>query len=338
MSIIQPRSEWTATKEGFSYALRPDTVTGFAIHYPGIGNVTTAGRSDDWAKQQLRNYRAYHVNTRGWADIGYNIAISQNGTAWWAAGKKKAAHCASKSNPTANARHVGILLIIGNSERPTAAMVTTLNRVIAEVQAEFPGARTILGHREVPGASTACPGTVILGMIHDGTIRASSSGGIGGGMSPVVVPPPVKNARAGRTYKPGEVERIQRILADLGYYKGAIDDDYGNWTHDAVEAYQRAQRFGSLVPDGDWGPATEAHYQWTRAIQETMNRWKGGDIRADGDYGRATDARVWDLMRRNERGAYLTAARALGFSSALVDGVPGRVFCHMLRIPTHPHL
>ena len=191
MSIIQPRSEWTATKEGFSYALRPDTVTGFAIHYPGIGNVTTAGRSDDWAKQQLRNYRAYHVNTRGWADIGYNIAISQNGTAWWAAGKKKAAHCASKSNPTANARHVGILLIIGNSERPTAAMVTTLNRVIAEVQAEFPGARTILGHREVPGASTACPGDVVIAMIHDKTIRPApaASGGIGGGTAPIPTPP-----------------------------------------------------------------------------------------------------------------------------------------------------
>ena len=157
-------------------------------------------------------------------------------------------------------------------------------------------------------------------------------------MSPVVVPTPVKNARAARTYKPGEVERIQRILADLGYYKGAIDDDYGNWTHDAVEAYQRAQRFGSLVPDGDWGPATEAHYQWVLTLQRALNDWKGADIRVDGDYGRATDARVWDLMRRNERGAYLTAARALGFSSALVDGVPGRVFCHMLSIPTHPNL
>lgn len=314
------------------------TVEGVAIHYPGIGNVTTAGNSDEWAKAQLRAYRNWHITGRGWPDIGYNVAISQNGTAWWAAGKKKAAHCASTANPYANAKFFGILLIVGNSERPTANMLATLNRVIAEVRAMYPGATKILGHREVYGASTACPGTVILGLIHDGTIRASSSGGIGGGMSPVVVPTPVKNARAARTYKPGEVERIQRILADLGYYKGAIDDDYGNWTHDAVEAYQRAQRFGSLVPDGDWGPATEAHYQWTRTLQETMNRWKGDDIRVDGDYGPATDARAWDLMRRNERGAYLTAARALGFSSALVDGVPGRVFCHMLSIPTHPNL
>ena len=191
MSIIRPRSEWTSTAEGFSYALRADTVTGFAIHYPGIGNVTTAGRSDEWAKQQLRNYRAYHVGTRGWADIGYNIAISQNGTAWWAAGKKKAAHCASESNRLANARHVGILLIIGNTERPTPVMLSTLNRVLSEVQAMYPGARTILGHREVPGASTACPGDLVVSLIHNGTIRptAATPGGVGGGMSPIVTAP-----------------------------------------------------------------------------------------------------------------------------------------------------
>ena len=163
----------------------------------------------------------------------------------------------------------------------------------------------------------------------------------GGGMGPVVVEPapapaptpapaPVKNARAARTYKPGEVERIQRILSDLGYYKGAIDDDYGNWTHDAVEAYQRAQRFGSLVPDGDWGPATEAHYQWVLTLQRALNDWKGADIRVDGDYGPATDARVWDVMRRNHGGTYPSWAK--------LDGVPGPVFCRMLHIPTHPNL
>ena len=163
----------------------------------------------------------------------------------------------------------------------------------------------------------------------------------GGGMGPVVVEPapapaptpapaPVKNARAARTYKPGEVERIQRILSDLGYYKGAIDDDYGNWTHDAVEAYQRAQRFGSLVPDGDWGPATEAHYQWVLTLQRALNDWKGADIRVDGDYGPATDARVWDVMRRNHGGTYPSWAK--------LDGVPGPVFCRMLDIPTHPNL
>lgn len=167
----------------------------------------------------------------------------------------------------------------------------------------------------------------------------------GGDMGPVVVEPapapaptpapapapaPAKNAAAHRTYQPGEVERIQSILKTLGYYKGALDDDYGNWTHDAVEAYQRAQLHGNLVKDGDWGPATEAHYQWVRTIQAKMNGWKGDDIRVDGDYGPRTRARVYEVMERNHGGAYPSWAK--------LDGVPGPVFCRMLGIPTHPNL
>ena len=155
-------------------------------------------------------------------------------------------------------------------------------------------------------------------------------GGGGVGTAPVVVPKPepVKNSRAARAYKPGEVARIQTILAALDYYHGAIDDDYGDWTYRGVLAYQRAQEFGGLRKDGDWGPTTEAHYQWVLTLQRTLNEWKGADIRVDGDYGPATDARVWDVMRRNHGGSYPSWAK--------LDGVPGPVFCAMLNIPVHP--
>lgn len=175
-------------------------------------------------------------------------------------------------------------------------------------------------------------------------IRAvtTTGGGIGGGMSPVIVPTPApsrpKNSNAHRTYATGEVKRIQTILTDLGYYTGNLDDDYGPWTEAAVLAYQRAQLHGNLVKDGDWGPATEAHYQWVRTLQETMNRWKGYDVRVDGDHRTYTKTRVADLMRRNLTGAYAAAGRALGYSRVIADGVPGPVFCKMLAIPTHPNL
>lgn len=179
-----------------------------------------------------------------------------------------------------------------------------------------------------------CPGDKRIaqmpGILAD--LQGAPSGGIGGGMSPVVVPrpEPKKNARAARAYKPGEVARIQTILAALDYYHGAIDDDYGDWTYRGALAYQRAQEFGGLRKDGDWGPATEAHYQWVLTLQRALNDWKGADIRVDGDYGSATDARVWEVMRRNHGGAYPSWAK--------LDGVPGPVFCRMLAIPTHPNL
>ena len=176
-----------------------------------------------------------------------------------------------------------------------------------------------------------CPGDRRIAQIPGLLAAPASGGGPSGGMSPVVVPAPApaKNAAAHRTYRPGEVKRIQEILKSLGYYKGYLDDDYGNWTHDAVEAYQRAQLHGNLVKDGDWGPATEAHYQWVLTLQRALNGRKGDNIRVDGDYGPRTRARVYEVMERNHGGAYPSWAK--------LDGVPGPVFCKMLDIPTHPN-
>lgn len=97
-----------------------------------------------------------------------------------------------------------------------------------------------------------------------------------------------------------------------------------------IERYQHRQ-IGpvTLKHDRVWGPATEAHYQWTRKLQETMNRWKGYTIGVDGDYRDGTADRVRDVQRRNSGvgGAYR------GYD---IDGIAGPVFCAMLGIPSHP--
>ena len=326
MTVIRSRSEWTSTKEGFTVPLYPSRVKGIVIHYPGSGDsVINAGKSDEYNRQKLRDYRNYHVVNRGWPDIGYNLAIGQTGSAWWAAGKKKAAHCASTANPHANADYFGIVLLVGNKERPTDAMRTTLYKVFEEVFDFYPRAdESLLGHRQVYGAQTACPGDLIISMIQNETLLLNPTAVES---VPIVVPPaPKTNTNAHRSYKKGEVARIQEILKELGYYKGNIDDDYGPWTEAAVKLYQKSQLFGNLVADGDWGPRTEAHYLWVIRLQKTMNQWKGADIAVDGDYRRFTANRVEDLMRRNHGFTY----------HGHPDGVPGPVFCRMLGIPTHP--
>lgn len=97
-----------------------------------------------------------------------------------------------------------------------------------------------------------------------------------------------------------------------------------------VRQWQERQLYApGLVADGVWGPASEAHYQWTRALQRAMRGWKG-DLTAaiDGDYYKATRARVRELQQRNAGGAYRGA----------IDSIPGPVFCAMLGIPAHPGL
>lgn len=61
------------------------------------------------------------------------------------------------------------------------------------------------------------------------------------------------------TLKPGDsgsqVKALQRELASLGYYVGAIDGQYGPATIKAVTAFQR-QSANRLTPDGIVGPST----------------------------------------------------------------------------------
>lgn len=95
-----------------------------------------------------------------------------------------------------------------------------------------------------------------------------------------------------------------------------------------IERYQHRQHAPyQLVADRVWGQRTEDHYQWTKDLQNAMNRWKGYSIGVDGDYREKTVARVLDLQIRNQHGTY---------KGYRLDGVAGPVFCRMLGISAHP--
>ena len=132
---------------------------------------------------------------------------------------------------------------------------------------------------------------------------------------------------------------IQKVLKAAGFYGGLLDDDYGPATEAAVLAYQRAQLWpaGYLAKDGDWGPATQAHYEWVIKLQTALNKWKSdhADLAVDGSYGALTAARVLEVQQRNEGGAY-RIKRNKKWVYGAVDGIPGEITCSMLGIPTHP--
>lgn len=286
MTTIQPRSVWTSTKEGFSHALRPANVIGAVIHYPGDGNVTYAGRGVAHEKGRLRAYRNYHVGSRGWADIGYNLAVGQSGTAYWAAGKKKAAHCASSANPLANAKYFGILLILGDNERPSDAMIATLNEVLNMVRMWYPKATALLGHRQVYGASTTCPGNVIMGLIDRGVIRYGTTPTVT--PAPAPAPAPVKPAQtaAERALTPA----VKAKLKLMGLPQ----------TTEGVRQYQVAH---DLHPDSIWGGVTDRFHAWVLALQKELNRWKAVSpkLYVDGYRGAKTKKAETQVMVRNPR-------------------------------------
>lgn len=159
----------------------------------------------------------------------------------------------------------------------------------------------------------------------------------GGVVPPKPKPPTKKNANAHRKYGAGEVKSIQEALNYAGYNAGKADNDYGPGTEDAVKDYQRHQQFPPMRADGDWGPGTQAHYEWTRRLQNTLNKWASviPDLRLDGDFGSATTKAVRQVQDgSNGDGKPQKAYKAVG--GKVVDGDPGPLTCKMLHMPVHP--
>lgn len=322
--VIKNRAEWTTTPEGFGVHLNAKNVKGAVFHYPGDGNVARAGTTEAFSESLFRAYRNYHVNGRKWPDIGYNFGIDQAGRIWSLAGRKKAAHTASSRNPYANYHYVGILLLIGNNETPTKELIASANWLLTRIDSWY-GINEVLGHRDVFGSATACPGTKVTALIKAGTIGLRGSTTV----KPTTPPPATSKTKyAKRKYTKNEVTAIQKALQYMGYYNRVCDGDYGWWTAEAVKAYQKSQLCCKLVVDGDWGPVVQAHYTWVRELQGTLNKWKSSfaKLPVDGDYRSYTRRRVRDVQARNKGGAY----------KGNVDSKPNAATLNMLKVSKHP--
>lgn len=134
---------------------------------------------------------------------------------------------------------------------------------------------------------------------------------------------------------------VQKYLKRVtGDYTGKEDGVYGPMMLAAVKGYQRRQNqygeFG-LVVDGEWGPKTQAHYDWVKMLQDNTNDWAAskrlGSLPEDGDFGHLSWRHVKEVQRVNMKtkaGAYWKAG------GRVADGVPGPVYCKMLKIENHP--
>ncbi|GAW93488.1 N-acetylmuramoyl-L-alanine amidase [Calderihabitans maritimus] len=108
-------------------------------------------------EKNARQVRLNHLR-KGWKDIGYNYVIERDGTV--VPGRSLELPGAHTRAAGMNYRSIGVALI-GNFEltRPTPMQLNSLLSLLKRLQEEhrIPGDR-ILGHREVPGAKTLCPG------------------------------------------------------------------------------------------------------------------------------------------------------------------------------------
>lgn len=141
MRIID-RNEWgarTAREErGTSWSSRE----GFAVHH--------SGANPNQSVQEIQNF---HMDTRGWWDIGYNFLVRPNGDiyegrGWLGVGAHAHGH---------NTAFIGVC-VIGNYEdtRPSAAAKASLAYLYQEARRIKGGKLRVATHRQLD--ATACPG------------------------------------------------------------------------------------------------------------------------------------------------------------------------------------
>ena len=131
-----------------------------------VHHTATPNNESDWAAR-VRQIWDYHVNTRGWADIGYNYLIDQNGLMYVGRGEDvKGAHFSGHNSETCGVAYLGTF----SSFDPPQVMHDKMTEYAAfkccEKNLDPLGTayhassgltlHTISGHRD--GGNTTCPG------------------------------------------------------------------------------------------------------------------------------------------------------------------------------------
>lgn len=134
-----------------TYSTRPlSGITTLTIHH----TVSPPDRS-------IESIAAYHVDSNGWPGIGYHYVIKDDGRIFQTNYlETKSYHAGSAAAPgDENAISVGISLQgdFTNAPPPTAQQ-DAARALVGYLSGLLPSVTAVLGHRQMPGAQTQCPG------------------------------------------------------------------------------------------------------------------------------------------------------------------------------------
>jgi len=168
-SLVVSRTEWGARD--------PNKICGskhnpyrMTIHHTG----TPSSDGGDPAKR-MREIQAFHIDNRGWCDIGYHFVVSQSAKVFQGRSTEKRTGAHVRRDNTGN---IGISLI-GNFDDQTVGsdQFRATTRIVNWVHETYsiPLDRDrVRGHREWPTGSTSCPGENLLNRL-DELLRKSEN-------------------------------------------------------------------------------------------------------------------------------------------------------------------
>lgn len=171
---VLPRSAWGADESMMTWTPEQGTVRGTVIHH-------TAGTNDygpDQVPAIVRGIYAYHVDGRGWGDIGYNFLVDRFGRAWEGRNggmslQTIGAHASGWNSSTTGISVMGDFTAAGVPAATWSALVQlvawklAIHGVRPYDTFDLGGVQrpAIVGHRDA--AQTACPGQQLYDRLNE---------------------------------------------------------------------------------------------------------------------------------------------------------------------------
>lgn len=165
--VVVTRAAWGAIPRNCGSNHTPNKITVHHTVTPNNDSMPMAAR--------VRQIQAFHINGRGWCDIGYHFLVGQDGQVYQGRYENRTgAHAAN-----ANYANVGVSYV-GNFQDavPSSAMLNAGARIIKALTDSYgiPRNRSrVVGHRQVGTTSTACPGQHLYARLDELLALASGS-------------------------------------------------------------------------------------------------------------------------------------------------------------------
>jgi len=172
---VVSRSEWGARST--SCSSNPDKYR-MAIHH-------TVTPADSDPAVRVRGIQNFHIDTRGWCDIGYHFLVSLDGRMW--EGRplgQLGTHVGGQNTGNVGISYIGCFQNSGCNgwapSTPPDAMLdagATLVREISRIYGIAINSTNVKGHRDHSGATTSCPGDNLHALLPDIRSRAGTPSG-----------------------------------------------------------------------------------------------------------------------------------------------------------------
>lgn len=203
-----------------------DTVV---IHYTAADDLIDGdpGEHAENLPAYMRAMQKSYVLNRGYS-LGYLFAVDWLGGIWQIRGWEYQ----SAANLNHNAHTVPILMLVDGADGATAEAAASVRLIVAEAQRRAGVRLAIVGHGQLSGAATACPGAGLLAQIKAGAFYPS-----------VPVTPPVPDVPV----QPVEGDELMEAI----FYP--VPDKGVKWHNDGTPHL-------AIWPSGCVTRATNAHY------------------------------------------------------------------------------